>query len=127
MRQNHAAFASDDTDEAAFANSMRESDAPRATVERERLELERDKMRLEAEERKKDRKECAKVWEQERGERKADREAHSELDLKKFKLMLESLSSVNKWYSSFSSYIEHEKYQGKHSLLSWVTACYVCF
>ena len=96
VRQNHAAFASDDTDEIAFANSIRGSDALRATVKSERLELEREKMRLEAEERKRDREERAKVREQERAERKADREAHSELELKKFELMLETLSSVNK-------------------------------
>ena len=88
MRQNHAAFVSDDTDATAFANSRRESDVLRATVERRQLELEREKMRIEAEERKKDR--------EERAERKADREEHTELELKKFKLMLETLSSVNK-------------------------------
>ena len=38
VRHNDAAFARDDTDAISFANFMRESDALRATVEREILD-----------------------------------------------------------------------------------------
>ena len=86
----------DDIDEMAFTKSLRDSDVLRAKIERERLEFEKEKLRVEAEERRMDREERAKIREEERAERRADREASSALELQKFKLMMETLTSVNK-------------------------------
>ena len=86
----------DDTDAIAFIKSLRESDILRAKIEREQLEFESEKMHVETDVRRMDREERAKIREEERGERRADREASSALELQRLKLMMETLTSINK-------------------------------
>ena len=97
-----------DTDAMAFTKSMPESDVLRATIECERLEFEQEKVRVEADERRIDREERAKIREEERAGRREDREANRTLELQKFKLMMETLTSVKKKKCTRSSTINFD-------------------
>ena len=85
-----------DTDAMAFTKSLHERDFLRAKIKRERLEFERKKLRVEADERRMDREERVNIRNEERAERGADREESSALELQKFKIMTETLNSMNK-------------------------------
>ena len=80
----------DDTEAMEFTKSFREKDVLRARIEYERLEFEQEKLLVEADELRMDCKERAKIRGEERAEHGADREASSALELKRFKLIMET-------------------------------------
>ena len=73
-----------------------ESDVLRTKIERKGLEFERKKLYFEVDERRMDHEERAKIRDEERSERRADRKASSALEFQKLKLTMEILTSINK-------------------------------
>ena len=69
----------------SFSEAIKESELLRAAVENKKLELEEKRLRIVTEERGKDREES-----------KAEREAQTQLELDKFRLMMESQASMMK-------------------------------
>lgn len=69
---------SEDADLAAFGKKLRQVNMKPISVDREHLKLDRKRMKMERE------------------ERKADRESRERVDLEKFKLMMEIISSAMK-------------------------------